>query len=237
MSAISSAPSTTTGASSTTSSSTAGCWPIVGSWVKHCDAGTVKRTFTRHGPPVPSNSASATTGRPRGLRDRKARLLRPDAVLELPRRGGGSHTFLIEHDRTRRVDKNYDKFRRYDSFVCWWWRHHPAWAEHGDAPFVLFVCQDEDQRDVFMAAADRELSGHFWHPSVGADQHVYLGRRRVLFACEIDMHAGRLEAWRLPSFPPDHPRRGGREAEVHAVRLPGSPRALGYRQAPRAKGC
>jgi Replication-relaxation len=157
-----------------------------------------------------------------GLSDRKARLLRPDALLELPRRGGGSHTFLVEHDRTRRVDKNYDKFRRYDSFVCWWWRQHPAWAERGEAPFVLFVCQDEDQRDLFLAAADRELSGHLWHPSVGADEHVYVGRRRVLFACEIDMHAGHLDAWRLPSLPPGHPRRRGREAEVRAVRLPGA---------------
>ena len=31
--------------------------------------------------------------------------------------------FLIEYDRTSRVDKNYEKFRRYDAFLTWWWRH------------------------------------------------------------------------------------------------------------------
>jgi hypothetical protein len=155
-----------------------------------------------------------------GLRDPRPRLLRPDALLQLPRRSGPSLNLLVEHDRTRRVDKNYDKFRRYDAFLCWWWRHHPTWGERGDAPFVLFVCQDEDQRDLFLAAADRELTGHLWHPSVGASQHVYVGRRRVLFACELDIHAGHAEAWRLPALPPRHPGRQGRDADLHPVRLP-----------------
>ena len=155
-----------------------------------------------------------------GLRDPKPRLLRPDALLKLRGRRGAPHTFLIEHDRTRRVDKNYDKFRRYDSFLCWWWRHHPTWAERAEPPFVLFVCQDEDQCDLFLAAADRELSGHLWHPMVGSDRQLHVGRRRILFACEIDIHDARQEAWRLPAFPPGHPRRRGRDAHVRAVRLP-----------------
>ncbi|MEJ7715071.1 MAG: hypothetical protein WKF40_04925 [Thermoleophilaceae bacterium] len=29
-------------------------------------------------------------------------------------------TIFIEYDRTRRVDKNFEKFRRYDTFLCWW---------------------------------------------------------------------------------------------------------------------
>jgi hypothetical protein len=104
------------------------------------------------------------------------------------------------------------------------------WADRPEAPFVLFVCQDEDQRDQFLAAADRELRGHLWHPSVGPERHVHVGRRRVLFACELDMHAGRLEAWRLPSLPPGDPRRRGRDGDVWAVRLPGQ-RRRGDRQA------
>jgi hypothetical protein len=56
-----------------------------------------------------------------GLRDPRARLVRPDAVLEVARADGdGSRVFFIEYDRTRRVDKNYEKFRRYDTFLCWW---------------------------------------------------------------------------------------------------------------------
>ena len=95
---------------------------------------------------------------------------------------------------------------------------------------MLFVCQDEDQRDLFLAAADRELSGHLWHPSMGPERHVYVGRRRVLFACELDVHARRLEAWRLPALPPGDPRRRGGNGEVRTVRLPGQPRQ-GDRQA------
>ena len=54
-----------------------------------------------------------------GLRDPRARLVRPDAVLEVGRPDGdGSRVLFIEYDRTRRVDKNYEKFRRYDTFLC-----------------------------------------------------------------------------------------------------------------------
>jgi Phage integrase family len=40
-----------------------------------------------------------------------------------------------------------------------------------DAPYVLFICQDDAQRDDFLARADRELTGHRWHPLRPADQH------------------------------------------------------------------
>jgi hypothetical protein len=57
-------------------------------------------------------------------------------------------------------------------------------------------CQDSEQRDLFMAAADHELTGYRWHPS-DPGQHRYLGRQRILFATEIDIHQGPLEARRL----------------------------------------
>jgi len=51
-----------------------------------------------------------------GLRDPRARLVRPDAVLEVARpNGDGSRVFFIEYDRTRRVDKNYESPLRYPS--------------------------------------------------------------------------------------------------------------------------
>jgi hypothetical protein len=73
-----------------------------------------------------------------------------------------------------------------------------------------------------LACADRELSGHRWHPSHGSDEHEYAGRRRVLFCNERDAHGGEPKALRLPPYPPKHPRRRGREAEVRGVRLPGA---------------
>jgi hypothetical protein len=133
------------------------------------------------------------------LCDPRARQVRPDAVIEVARPDGDrSRVFFIEFDRIRRVDKNYEKFRRYDSFLCWWWQH-TSYAD-GERPFVIFICQDEDQRDRFLTAADRELTGQLWHPSTASDEKVYIGRRRVIFACEPDMHLGRLEG-RQQFFP------------------------------------
>jgi Replication-relaxation len=152
------------------------------------------------------------------LRDPRARLLRPDAVLELSDDNGtGVRTVMVEYDRTRRVDKNYDKFRRYDAFLCSWWRHS-AYADQPAPPLVLFVCQAQEQRQHFVTAADYELTGHLWHPSAGPEHHDYVGRRRLLFALEHDAHAAMLEAWQLPRFPPGHP---DRDPEVRRVRLAG----------------
>lgn len=151
------------------------------------------------------------------LRDPRARLLRPDAVLELAGGNGDVRTILVEYDRTRRVDKNYEKFRRYDAFLCWWWRY-TTYASRPAPPYVLFVCQAEPQRAQFVTTADHELTGHRWHPSVGPERHEYAGRRRILFALEHDAHNGLLEAWQLPAFPPGHP---ARDAAVRRVRLAG----------------
>jgi len=154
-----------------------------------------------------------------GLRNERARLVRPDAILETQRRtSDGARSFLIEYDRTRRVDKNFEKFLRYDALLCAWWWHTPL-ARHRDPPFVVFVCQEEHQRSTFMQAADRELTGHLWHPSDGAYRHEYVGRDQILFAVEVDMHRAHMVAWRVPHFPPGHP---GRDSQVspRKVQLP-----------------
>ena len=152
-----------------------------------------------------------------GLNDPRARPVCPDAIVEV---AGDAPTapprlLLIEYDRTRRLDKNYEKFRRYDSFLNWWWEHTYL-ADRAAAPFVLFVCQDEPHRDDFLAAADRELTGHRWHPDVGPDHYEYVGRQRILFASEIDGHGGVLEARRLPPFPRKH---AARSDETRRVRI------------------
>lgn len=69
----------------------------------------------------------------------------------------GVRTFFLEFDRTRRVDKNYEKFRRYDAFLNWWWRF-TAWADLEEAPAVLFICQDEERCRQFVTAAGNELT-------------------------------------------------------------------------------
>jgi hypothetical protein len=152
------------------------------------------------------------------LRDDRARLLRPDAILEVARgEDADVSTVLVEYDRTRRIDKNYDKFRRYDAFLCSWWRltTHGAGAS---PPLVVFVCQTQDQCRQFLTAADHELTGHQWHPSADLDEQHFVGRRRLVFALEHDAHAGVLEGWQLPALPPRHP---ARRPAVRRIRLGG----------------
>jgi protein involved in plasmid replication-relaxation len=152
----------------------------------------------------------------KGLRDQQAKLVRPDAVLALEDRDDHPRTLLIEYDRTRRVDKNFGKFRRYDAFLNWWWSETP-YGDHEEPPFVVFVCQNDEQRQHFLAAADHELTGHRWHPSIRPEEHEYVARRHVLFVVERDMHRGAVDAWRLPTVPPGHP---GRVPDVRRVILP-----------------
>ena len=160
-----------------------------------------------------------------GLRDGRGRLVRPDAIVRASRQAdGGTRAFLIEYDRTRRVDKNFEKFLRYDSLLCSWWRY-TVLADHGVEPFVVFVCQNQDQRDAFLHAADHQLTGHVWHASDGASGHEYPGREHMLFAVEVDIHPGDPGAWRVPPYPTGHPRRHSKDRPV-AVELPISPTAL-----------
>jgi hypothetical protein len=38
-------------------------------------------------------------------------------------------------------------------------------ASRPEPPFVLFICQDDTERDDFLARADHELTGHHWRPT------------------------------------------------------------------------
>jgi hypothetical protein len=89
-----------------------------------------------------------------------------------------------------------------------------------DPPYVLFICQDQEQRDLFMTAADHELTGYRWH-ATAPDQHRYLGRQRVLFATEIDIHQDRLEARRLAPNRPAEADNSRPDTEIRGVKLPG----------------
>jgi hypothetical protein len=157
-----------------------------------------------------------------GLQEPGARPVFPDAVLEIERHDGRlPRTFLLEHDRTHRVDKNFDKFRRYDAFLTTWFpssKFAPPGSD--DPPYVLFICQDPDQRELFLDAADHEVTGYRWQPNMRPDEHQYVGRRRILFATELDMHAGEIEALRLPPYPPRHPSRSVQSHQVRRVKLP-----------------
>lgn len=141
-----------------------------------------------------------------GLADGRPGPVYPDAVLETTADGSPASTRLlfIEYDRTRRLDKNFDKFRRYDSFLTGWWAGSTV-GGRSRPPFVVFVCQDDDHRDAFLEGADGQLTGHRW--SADSSYAEYLGRDRILFVSEPDAHAGNLEARRVPEVPEGHSER------------------------------
>jgi hypothetical protein len=175
----------------------------------------------------PGQQQLGTNWTAHGLRTPQPRLLRPDTILELA--GPDEHDpkvtrILVEFDRTRRLDKNYDKFRRYDTFLNAWWLNSSC-ADQEQPPEVLFVCQDPQQREQFIRGADHQLTGHRRHSTLPPEQHRYIGRQRLLFAVESDAHHGLLEGWRLPAFPPNHPARSNavEQLTLAAPSPPGRP--------------
>jgi len=153
------------------------------------------------------------------LKDPTAKQLRPDDLIEVKRGDGTFHRYLIEYDRTRRVDKNFEKFRRYDSYLCWWgWGS--AEFECNGAPAVLFVCQDQEHLERFLRAADSELTGHQWGPGKKTTPESFVGRDRISFVLEEDVYEGRCIAYKVPALPPRH---GGdsEDREVRCVRIAG----------------
>ena len=125
---------------------------------------------------------------------------------------------FVEYDRTRRVDKNYDKFRRYEAFLAGGGAQRSTRAE----PYVVFVCQDDEHVSRFLDAADYELTGHLDLGSTYNRESVRRPRTASLFALEHDMHAGRLDALALPALPPSHDNRD--EHPACARRPHGRPR-------------
>lgn len=142
------------------------------------------------------------------------RPVQPDALLDVAAIDRDARIF-VEYDRTRRVDKNYDKFLRYETLLVVWWR-----ATDLGCPYVVFVCQDPEHRRRFMFAADGELTGHLSaRTEKGVAEH-YTARDRTLFVLESDIRNGETTALALPALPPRHEQRTN-PATVRHVALPG----------------
>ena len=154
--------------------------------------------------------------------------MQPDALLDVAAADGDVRVF-VEYDRTRRVDKNYDKFRRYEALLAVWWR-----ATDLGCPYVVFVCQDAEHRRRFMLR--RRQRAH--RPPVRAARRTareerYPARDRTLFVLESDIRRRRHD-WRSRCR---RCRRATRRARTRrpyvAYRLPG---ARGLRSTPVPPG-
>jgi hypothetical protein len=152
-----------------------------------------------------------------GIEDEAVRPIQPDARLDIQGVHGQVSAF-VEYDRTRRVDKNYDKFRRYEAFLAGWWRD--ILPEEARRPAVIFVCQDADHHRRFVHAADRQLTAYQQRWADLNPTPEYIARDRFVFAIEEDMHHGRAQGVCLPHEPAG---RRDRDNHLRRVRLPGMP--------------
>ena len=145
-----------------------------------------------------------------GLAPGPPRPLAPDGALELVGQRGLAYV-LLEYDRTRRVDKNFDKFRRYDRFLNTW-STNSRHADRGQA-HVLFLCEHRPHLERFLAAADHQLTGRqFVQREDGTPQEHFGARNFILFALAGDIYAGELTVYSVPPLPPGHPERGDQVA-------------------------
>jgi hypothetical protein len=149
-----------------------------------------------------------------GIDDEDFRPVQPDALLDVVTVDGDARV-LVEYDRTRRVDKNFDKFRRYETLLTVWWR-----ATDLGCPFVVFVCQDAEHRRRFIHAADYELTACLGRGTGPDREQRHAARDRTLFVLESDIRDGNPEAMLLPALPPRHAQRKN-PATVRRIALPG----------------
>lgn len=146
--------------------------------------------------------------------DEYFRPVQPDALLDVAAVDRDVRVF-VECDRTRRVDKNYDKFLRYETLLVVWWR-----ATGLGCPYVVFVCQDADHRRSFMLAADSELTGYLSARTENGLEERYTARDRTLFVLEGVIRNRDATAYKLPVLPPRHGQRSN-PATPRRVALPG----------------
>lgn len=151
---------------------------------------------------------------PSELPDEYFRPVQPDAVLDVAT-GDRDVRVFVEYDRTRRVDKNFDKFLRYETLLVIWWRTTDL-----GCPYVVFVCQDAEHRSRFVRAADYELTGRLSANTYEGRQEHYTARDRTLFVLESELRDGITTAMALPAVPPRHADRDS-PAHVRRVPLPG----------------
>jgi Replication-relaxation/TraM recognition site of TraD and TraG len=123
-----------------------------------------------------------------------------DARLDVQVQGHHMSHWYIECDRTGRQSKNSKKFAAYDALFNGWGHALNGYQQH--LPIVIFICPDDRSVLSHLAAADRELTGWVAGLVGKVEDRVYIGRQRIWFVTELDVHRGSLRAWRVPDLPP-----------------------------------
>jgi hypothetical protein len=133
--------------------------------------------------------------------------IEPDATVELRIRGNDRLTVLdlfVELDRTFKPAKNIDKFERYDHMISGWCGLKDRYMKHCTSPpVVVFVCRDQANAKEFCRAADSVVTAAHAYGGEYPSEWSYLGRERMFFVAERDVHDGRAVGYALPALPPE----------------------------------
>jgi hypothetical protein len=144
--------------------------------------------------------------------------LRPDATIEVAaaaQRPVAIDLMIEREDRLSGVGITH-KLQRYDHFFSGWSAHTDRYGRRAKAtPAVVFVCRDRARARACARAADPVLRACRAYAGEYPLDWEYLGRERILFVAERDVHERLLHGYAVPRLPP----------EVRVTAAHGDPRA------------
>ncbi len=131
--------------------------------------------------------------------------VRPDAIVELAASGRRPQAtdVMVELDDRPAVGAAARKLERYDHFLAGWSAHTRRYGRRALAvPVVVFVCRDRARARECARRADALLCACRAYAGEYPLDWEYLGRERIVFVAERDVHEGSLSAFGVPRVPP-----------------------------------
>jgi Replication-relaxation len=132
--------------------------------------------------------------------------VRPDATVEVRATGQPSPAtdVIVELDDRLAVAAAARKLERYDHFLAGWSVHTSRYGRRAEAiPLVVFVCRDRSRARACARAADAVLRACRAYAGEYPLDWGYVGRERIVFVAERDVHEGLLSAYGVPRLPPE----------------------------------
>jgi Replication-relaxation len=132
--------------------------------------------------------------------------LRPDAIVEVaalgPRRT--AIDVMIELDDRLAAGQGARKLQRYDHFLSGWSVHTRRYGRRAEAvPLVVFVCRDRGRARECARVADSVLLACRAYAGEYPQDWDYIGRERIVFVAERDVHESLLRGYGVPRLPPE----------------------------------
>lgn len=142
----------------------------------------------------------------RGLEVDRFETLRPDATLEIAAvaQQRGAIDLMVERDDRLSGIGIVRKLQRYDHFLSGWSEHTQRYGRRSEAtPAVVFVCRDRARARACARAADPVLRACQAYAGEYPRDWQYLGRERIVFVAERDVHERLLHGYAVPKLPPE----------------------------------